>query len=1013
MRKLLTAILLLLVTSAFAQVETTISIPTTSAASPTFQSLLYLPSDYSTTTTNYVLLMFFHGSGESCPPLSNIFNSTTAGGPCYFIEHSGWPVDGGFINPRDGLKYKFIVVSPQSGCNGWSSAGDQADWMVHYMVTHYRIDVNRIYLTGLSSGGGTCIEYTAHMVNDGNETNLTATRHHEAAAQVPMSFATITPLTTWAQIINLHTKTWGLGDQIGDTYGENTWNMCKSGGYLNTNLAGSSWFTGNPGSNGLSVFNTGHGPWNTYFNPNYRENFTFGGITASMNIYEWMLTNTLVVVTTPTANAGSNQTLTQPTSSTTLTGTGTAGSGHTISGYGWTQTSGPVSTITTPASAATTVTGLTALGSYVYRLTVTDNIGQTANSSVTITVQSPVGVVAVVTPSSQSITQPATSVTFSGASSTGTISSYAWTQVSGPNTASIAGQTAVVATMSNLIPGSYTFRLSVNGGTSTATATVVVNPGSPYPPCGTHRRIRLIPAIPGDTGVFVGASQANVLYQPGDTLELFGYYNYVEIDGFQGNPLCPLVIINAPGQQAYLKRQIKLDGCTYVHITGTGDAGFLRGIKIEYDPQLRYQSYHAIEVRDRSKCIEIDHIYAHNVDMGIVCEGLQACDTTQNFPNWIVDSILIHDNVIIGTWNEGMYLGNTAPDNAGNDLRPVVCGVDTFYYPPAKNGYTKVWNNIVDSTGRGGIQLSNAQYGMSEIYNNVVKHSGLNGDDAQGAAITLGLYTKVYIHNNVISNTYTWGIASIGACGTNSPIRIEANTIDSSGYLLAYNLATTNRPVYDPRTEPTTAIQLTWPQTIEIDTRTRQYINATPHAGTAIPGQDSTEFWIKGNTIGLKKSGVAINIDDDFPGIQHTGNVICSNINNDGTGSPAVIATAPGIVYSTTCTNIAPSVNAGPNQAITAPISSTTLIGTATAFGTTIRSYLWTQTSGPSAVIAAPSSASTTVTGLIPAIYVFTLTVTDNNNLSSSAQVTVQVFAAGATQFIPHVKLRHRKYILK
>src|ERR1700759_3228542 len=213
------------------------------------------------------------------------------------------------------------------------------------------------------------------------------------------------------------------------------------------------------------------------------------------------------------------------------------------------------------------------------------------------------------------------------------------------------------------------------------------------------------------------------------------------------------------------------------------------------------------------------------------------------------------------------------------------------------NWYAHIWNNVVDSTGRGGIQVANAAYGISEINNNTVMHSGMNGDDAQGAAIALGLYTRAYVHDNTIRNTYTWGIASIGAGATNIPLRIENNTIDSSGYLRAYDLATTSRTVYDPRTEPLAAPQLTWPQAIEIDTRPRLYTTDSPHPGTAVKGQDSTQFYIIGNTIGKTKSATAINVDDDYAGLQKNGNMVCGNKNVSGTA--ATVNVVKGINYST------------------------------------------------------------------------------------------------------------------
>ena len=60
----------------------------------------------------------------------------------------------------------------------------------------------------------------------------------------------------------------------------------------------------------------------------------------------------------PTANAGTDQTITLPTSTVSLNGSGTDTDG-TISAYSWTKISGPAAgTITNANSASTTVTGI-------------------------------------------------------------------------------------------------------------------------------------------------------------------------------------------------------------------------------------------------------------------------------------------------------------------------------------------------------------------------------------------------------------------------------------------------------------------------------------------------------------------------------------------------------------------------------------------------------------------------------------------------------------------------------
>ena len=86
----------------------------------------------------------------------------------------------------------------------------------------------------------------------------------------------------------------------------------------------------------------------------------------------------------PTANAGTDQTITLPTSSANLSGSGTVASGQTAS-YLWTKVSGSgTQTITGNTTLIPTVSGMTSAGDYVFQLKVTQTDNQFATSTVTI-----------------------------------------------------------------------------------------------------------------------------------------------------------------------------------------------------------------------------------------------------------------------------------------------------------------------------------------------------------------------------------------------------------------------------------------------------------------------------------------------------------------------------------------------------------------------------------------------------------------------------------------------------
>jgi hypothetical protein len=86
----------------------------------------------------------------------------------------------------------------------------------------------------------------------------------------------------------------------------------------------------------------------------------------------------------PTVNAGSDQSITLPTSTVALSATASDSDG-TIASYAWTKVLGGAATIVSPSSASTNITGLVA-GSYTFRCTVTDDDGASTADDVVITV---------------------------------------------------------------------------------------------------------------------------------------------------------------------------------------------------------------------------------------------------------------------------------------------------------------------------------------------------------------------------------------------------------------------------------------------------------------------------------------------------------------------------------------------------------------------------------------------------------------------------------------------------
>ena len=100
--------------------------------------LLYLPKDYNEKTDKVPLMFFLHGRGESY-------------GPLRLVEKWGPPR---MVARGDELPY--ILVSPQCpGTTDWRKPEQQAllAQLLEHVIAQFRVDDERIYLTGLSMGG--------------------------------------------------------------------------------------------------------------------------------------------------------------------------------------------------------------------------------------------------------------------------------------------------------------------------------------------------------------------------------------------------------------------------------------------------------------------------------------------------------------------------------------------------------------------------------------------------------------------------------------------------------------------------------------------------------------------------------------------------------------------------------------------------------------------------------------------------------------------------------------------
>ncbi|HVI47674.1 MAG TPA: PKD domain-containing protein [Chitinophaga sp.] len=217
----------------------------------------YLPAGYTYGSgKKYPLILFFHGAGELAntgTPLSGVLRN---GLPNY-ISQNQFPTSFTVNNQQ----YSFIVIAPQF--YSWPGAADAIKFK-DYLLSRYDIDTNRIYLTGLSMGGGE----TWGAISE----NPSAAKAFAAAVVVCGYYKP--DITLANNIAADNTPVWALHNKVdpnADPQFSIDW----------VKMINNRTPVPNPAAK-LTIFNaSGHDAWTQAYNPTYREN--------GMNVYEWML----------------------------------------------------------------------------------------------------------------------------------------------------------------------------------------------------------------------------------------------------------------------------------------------------------------------------------------------------------------------------------------------------------------------------------------------------------------------------------------------------------------------------------------------------------------------------------------------------------------------------------------------------------------------------------------------------------------------------------------------------
>ena len=112
-----------------------------------------MPARYDSTTKKYPLLVFLHGVGEVGNGASDLSRLLVNAVP-KLLNQKTFPAK----FTVNGTDFSFIVVNPQF--KEWPQPSD-VNALIDYAVANYRVDEARIYVAGLSMGGGAAWDYAA------------------------------------------------------------------------------------------------------------------------------------------------------------------------------------------------------------------------------------------------------------------------------------------------------------------------------------------------------------------------------------------------------------------------------------------------------------------------------------------------------------------------------------------------------------------------------------------------------------------------------------------------------------------------------------------------------------------------------------------------------------------------------------------------------------------------------------------------------------------------------------
>lgn len=326
--------------------------------------LEHIPKNYQSSNEKFPVMIFLHGLGERGNG-SGALNLVKRWGPPKHIENGH-----DMTFKANGKIYNFIVISPQLPTSKGSWDPAMVDGVINHVLKNYKVDSDRVYLTGLSLGGGGCWYYAVSNYNK------------------PNKIAAIAPVAGFLSVDKSKNDTKHIADN-----NIPVWAFHNSGDNVVLMKLGKQ------PVDGLKSHKPKVAPKFTVYNSNSHNSWTNAYATNhsihSPNLYEWLLSHKRgsasdskpqpVKNVVPIADAGSDQSIVLPKNSAVLDGRKSKDEDGSIKKYYWRKIVGPSAIIGYSGGSYTKVTNLQE-GKYIFELGVTDNTGAIAKDQVTVLV---------------------------------------------------------------------------------------------------------------------------------------------------------------------------------------------------------------------------------------------------------------------------------------------------------------------------------------------------------------------------------------------------------------------------------------------------------------------------------------------------------------------------------------------------------------------------------------------------------------------------------------------------